>query len=110
MKDSAKTSIPANTPALAVPSLGINKAILQKLDQGPSSAFTMKKWNNLQQKQPEIAQFISAVSYRLSPDEPEERAKIAAGMISIYTVLLNAKLQADVMQSVGQSLEKYFKS
>jgi len=62
----------------------------------------------LNRQQPELERFITAASYALAADDPEARAKIAAGMLSMYSALLSAKLQADVIEGVGKSLQQYF--
>jgi hypothetical protein len=93
---------------LPKPSGGLSDAILKQLKHSSATPFLKKKWKNLEATQPEIARFINASSYSLAPDDPEEREKIASGMLSLYILLLNAKLQDDVMRTLGQSLEQYF--
>jgi hypothetical protein len=82
--------------------------IVKQLADGPSSPFLNKKWRDLETHQPELARFVNAASYSLSADNPEEREKIASGMLALYVLLLNAKLQDDVVRTVGPSLEQYF--
>lgn len=90
------------------PSESLVNVLLKRLDYAPVDDTISDQWSQLEKKQPNVAFFIMACSYRSAPDDPETRAAIATNMLYLYTLLGEARLHEEVSRQLGSSLSGYF--
>lgn len=89
---------------LVTPSDGLVNSVLKRtVPQGKGQEFIMKQWYKMQAEQPGVAHFIATTTFRMAPDNPFVREKIAIGMVRLYILMSEASLQKDVASAFKES-------
>ena len=104
MAQSSRPSFNAVEP----PSDLLVKSLLKRTTAKQSQRLILEKWDELQKKQPAVAQFIRLTSHKMAPASPANRERLASAMIKLYMLIEEAGIQKELTEAWSESLAGYF--